>query len=311
MELSEVQEIIAALPRGRTLYHYFPDRYALWLLARVAGEGARVAELKRGPHARLLSRPAARAVVAARPDGVVAGDDFLAAWPAQWQTYRLTLGRWGSDSGRDAAWNQTSRRGWNLVLQMNFSEEHNAAYRRYIRDHAQRPFEAEGHPVARSARGKTLAWARLDLDLATGEALIEELQNDWLRYAEWRRDRFLRLRAAGEAEAKASGDDPVTYYDEVLAPHRKHWDKALLLAVLIFLAEEIGIGRVWLHEAECGARLKQIRGTAPPRSLYSTLPRSFCFSPTDEPPAFLAAAAPTPFKRVARKGGLRFWRMTL
>lgn len=311
MQLEEVKEIIAALPRGRTIYHYFPDRYALWLLARAAGEGMPVAELKRGPYGRLLNRPAAKAVIAGRADGVVSAGHFQAAWPRRWQSYRLTLGRWGSDPRRAAAYYQTSRPGWNLVLQMNFSEEHNAAYRRYIRNHARRPFEAGAHPVARPARGKTLAWARLDLDLATGEALIEELQNDWLRYAEWWRDRALRMRTAGEAEANESGDDPVIYYDKVLAPHRRHWDKALLLAVLIFLAEEIGIRRVWLHEAECGPRLKQIRGTPPPRSLYSALPRSFCFSLTGEPPSFLTAAAPTPLRRMAREGGLRFWHTTL
>ncbi|MFQ5566426.1 MAG: hypothetical protein ACE5EU_08695, partial [Paracoccaceae bacterium] len=193
MQRPELEEIIACLPRGRTLYRYFPDRQALWLLARAldgAGEGARIADLRQGARARHLGRPAVKAVIAAKGDGLLTAADLDAAWPRRWRTYRLTLGRWGSDKRRDAAYLQTSRPGWNLVLQMNFSGEHDAPYRRYIGDHMHHPFEFFGHPVARR-RGHTLAWARLDLDLATGEALIEEVQNDWLRFAGWRRQEYL------------------------------------------------------------------------------------------------------------------------
>ena len=133
--------------RGKTLYRYFPDRQALWLLARAldgAGEGARIADLRRGERARHLGRPAVKAIIAAKGDGVLTAADLEAAWPRRWQTYRLTLGRWGSASRRDAAYLQTSRPGWNLVLQMNFSKEHDAPFRRYVRDHRERPFEFEG-----------------------------------------------------------------------------------------------------------------------------------------------------------------------
>ena len=85
----------------------------------------------------------------------------------------------------------------------------------------------------------------------------------------------------------------------------------ILLATLIFLTDELGIRRIWMHEAESGARLKHIRGTAPPRSLYTSLPRSFGFTATPEPPGFLGEAAPLPLRRGARKGWLKFWRIEL
>ena len=308
MQRSELEEIIACLPRGKTLYQYFPDRQALWLLARAAGNGARIADLRRGEQAGLLGRPGVRAIIAAKGDGILTAADLDAAWPRRWQTYRLTLGRWGSDSRRDAAYLQTSRPGWNLVLQMNFSKEHDAPFRRYVRDHRDRPFEFGGHPIA-GRRGRTLAWARLDVDLATGEALIEEVQNDWLRFAEWRRQELLAERREGAIDDPRVHKDTMTYFDRVLAPHRKHWDKAILLAVLMFLVEELGIRRIWMHEAECGARLKQILGVAPPRSLYTTLPRSFGFARTKAPPEFLDAAHRPLLRRGAREGWLRFWRL--
>ncbi|MBI1904855.1 MAG: hypothetical protein HYS20_01240 [Rhodocyclales bacterium] len=71
------------------------------------------------------------------------------------------------------------------------------------------------------------------------------------------------------------------------APHRALWDEAMLSAALFFIREQLGIARVWMHTPESGLLLKRIRHGAPPRSIYSTLPRRFCFEPTRELPAFL------------------------
>ncbi len=81
MRRSELEEIIACLPRGRTLYQYFPDRQALWLLARAVGDGARIADLRRGERARHLGRPAVKAIIAGKGDGVLTAADLDAAWP--------------------------------------------------------------------------------------------------------------------------------------------------------------------------------------------------------------------------------------
>ena len=63
MEPQQLKEIVDILPKGRTLFRYFKDRYAFLLLARAAvGEAdagtTSVSKLKRSPFARLLAKPA-------------------------------------------------------------------------------------------------------------------------------------------------------------------------------------------------------------------------------------------------------------
>ena len=42
------------------------------------------------------------------------------------------------------------------------------------------PFYYSGHP-GRAGQNATLAWARIDFDLGSGDALIEEIQSDRIR----------------------------------------------------------------------------------------------------------------------------------
>lgn len=92
------------------------------------------------------------------------------------------------------------------------------------------------------------------------------------------------------------------YADVVLKTYRRQWHDALLSAVLFFLREELGISRVFYHTPESHKALKRMHGTLPPRSLYTDLPRRFCFRTTEEFPRFLAqrgirrTASKTPFK---------------
>lgn len=296
----EAQEIIACLPKERTLYYYFKDRYAFALLHALIGEGMPISQIKSGPFARLLARPRLKALVANLGDGILTPDDLVAAEPVRQQCYRLTLGTWGSDNRREwsRGYHQTSRRGVNLVLQLNFSRSHDRKYERFIENHTDDPFSYFGHPIARDGLN-TLAWARLDLNLETGEALIEEIQNDWVRSA-------LRFRQTLEevlAECDAEGDlytlqnigfeSYVPYYlrlyvDQVLEPHLKTWDEAMLSAALWFLREELGINTIYYHTFEGGCRMKNLDSDfAPPRSLYTNLPKRFCFEETDRRPSFL------------------------
>ena len=76
----------------------------------------------------------------------------------------------------------------------------------------------------------------------------------------------------------------VEYYETVLAPHVRTWAEATLCATLWVLRERLGIEAVWFHTFE-GSRLKG--DCDPPRSLYTDLPRKFCFGKTREAPAFL------------------------
>ncbi|WP_146242397.1 hypothetical protein [Acaryochloris thomasi] len=215
---------------------------------------------------------------------ILSEDIFDSQWPLQSECYRLTLGTWGSGY---QYYDQMSRQGKNLVLQLNFSSKHNRPYQRLIRPDDFHPFEYEDHPISDGGH-HTLAWSRIDLDLNTGEALIEEIQNDWIRFA-------LRSKAAADHKSDSiyfrgsllRVNQVREYVDQVLLPHIKLWDEAMLAATIWFLREELGIKKIFYHTYESGATLKKIAGTLPPRSLYTALPKKFCFRETHEQPTFL------------------------
>ena len=76
------------------------------------------------------------------------------------------------------------------------------------------------------------------------------------------------------------------YYTDYLEPKAKHWPRTILTATLWFLLEELGIKTIFFHTHESGMRLKQIKFSAPPRSIYTDLPRLFCFRTTHNGPRF-------------------------
>ena len=130
MDGTQLSEVLDELPRGRTLFPYFKDRYALMLLAYAVGEGVAVAELKRRRVGALLDRPPVREVLAQRGDGRLSAADLAAHWPERPEAFLLTVTVWGcsphSRAAREAWW-QTSRPGWNIVLQLNFSTAYQQA----------------------------------------------------------------------------------------------------------------------------------------------------------------------------------------
>ena len=125
----------------------------------------------------MLDKPIVTDAIAG--DGIVDPMKLACVWRDGAEIYRLSVGAWRSSYD---SYGQTSRPGYNLVLRLNFSNQHDTEYRRLIDKKDRRPFVFEDHPVSRR-RWHTLAWSRLDIDLRTGEALVEEVQNDWLRYA--------------------------------------------------------------------------------------------------------------------------------
>lgn len=276
MKLTEIQEIIDCLPKDKTPFLYFKDRYALMLLAMAIERPVRKSSIRRSPFAKLLDKSVVKQALSRNQQAPITAQTLEAWWPPTYQSYVLTLGRWGS---MDRHWDQTSRPGYNLVLQLNFSKEHERAFRRAYDESMDYVLEFEGHPIAKSDR-KTLGWARIDLELGSGEALIEELQSDWIKFA--------------KSEYEISDDDKPgrafkKYFDEALRPHLDTWDEALLAATIEFLRSELGITRIYYHTHGSGAALKRIAYTAPPRSVYTTLPRKFCFRETSERPSFLQA----------------------
>jgi hypothetical protein len=271
-----------ASPMGEP-FSYQRDEYALLLLGWLLDEPRKVAHLKRSRFGRLLKKPGARQVIARAASGWLTAEDLLVG-ETSGHRYVVTLGRWGDPEAAPEEC-QTTRRGENLVVQVNFPDWHDSEYRRLVDPENKRPFAWTMHPV--SPHRLTLAWARVDLDLGRGEALIEEVQSDWVREALEVYDD-----AKSTREDRVEYDDleigkraMIEYVETVLRPHARSWAEVTLCVTLWLLRERLGIRRVWFHTYE-GSRLK---GTdcEPPRSVYTDLPRKFCFEQTGEAPSFL------------------------
>lgn len=159
-------------------------------------------------------------------------------------------------------------------------------------------FNCDGHPVLRRNRNslfrETLAWARIDLELETNEALIEEIQTDWIRLARWTLERADRAEKRGKETVKIRGTEVSInklrhYVANTLTPYAECWNEAMLSAAIEVLWNEIGVETIYLHTFETGKFIKHIDWSAPPRSIYSRLPRRFCFEEVKDAPGFLIA----------------------
>lgn len=293
MDHQTAADVIACLPHERTLFHYYRDRYSIGLLRHLARSPLSVAELKRSPFASLAQKPRVKQVLA-KLGGDMLAEPQLALYdydPAQ-TPFVLTLGTWGSEHAQHWRHKQTSRRGYNLVLQLNFCNRHDQFHRRLGAEDD--VFSYNGHPI--SAHRNTLAWARLDFDWHSGTALIEEIQSDWIREVAWLMDmaqrRLARVKDDSHPTAYRKLQCPLSttldYCRFVLAQYQPIWAEAMLWAALHFLHNELGLRRIFYHTVESGRLLKHIDGNLPPLSLYTDLPRRFCFERTDEVPAFIA-----------------------
>ena len=134
-----------------------------------------------------------------------------------------------------------------------------------------------------------MAWSRIDFDLETGEAFIEEIQNDWLR-------EVFDIHKDFKAEKKKKKEHWITdsvkerdfeKYVDYLKPYQAYWSEAMLMAVIDFIVHELGIHKVYYHTFESGNYFKQLhKSSRPPRSLYTKLPKRFGFKETKQVPQF-------------------------
>ena len=97
----------------------------------------------------LLQKPIVKNALALAGDGLLAQEHLDLQWPLSLETYVLTLARWGEGAG---SWEQTSRPGSNLVLQLNFSRGHDRAYDRFLKPDSEGPFTCGNHPVHNGGR---------------------------------------------------------------------------------------------------------------------------------------------------------------
>lgn len=306
-------------------YPYFRGREAAWLLRQRLDRPSRIAQLRRGPLGPLIDRPGVRETVRACGDGRLDGarlqpladplETFEAAWTPDGGAaaeaafgalcdsdilpFIVTFDAWEIDEF-GWHWSQTSRRGTNLVVQLNFPEDYTDRFMRLFGGESRRWLEYWSHPVRRDGP-ITLGWARLDMDPESDEVLIEEIQSDWIRTM--KRHAKPLVQAAG----KAKKTEARQLLDETQERYAKVWAEATLLAAMAVARRFLGVRRVWLHQPHTGAKLKHIRDTPPPRSLYSDLPRRFCFQPTDRAPEILYRARSQVVSRLRRAPRPVFW----
>lgn len=290
MEAALVDEVLACLPTNRTLFRYSKDQYATYLLQRMLNKDGplSVQQIKQSCYRQLMEKPFVKEIIR------TAGKQKVEAWHmesaplAEIHHYVLTLGKWGDRFGG----NQTSRPGTNLVLQLNLPENLDAEFQRITGD-VMNGYTCRYHPQS-SKRSATLAWARLDIDFASNEVLIEEIQSDLIRaldqlncsartskrgddtYFVWRNNSIHRQRM-------------MDYCEKVASTQKKIWAEAMLAACLWFIHNELGMSKVFYNRFETGNQMKEINWGLPPRSLYTDLPEKFCFSLTQEAPSFIRA----------------------
>jgi len=292
MKIETIEEIIACLPTGRTLFPYFRDRYAGMLLTWVIDNHASIADIKRTPYAPLLEKDSIKGILRKCGNGHLDKSTLQTGWSESHESFLLTLDHWGPGSRRHR---QITRPGYNLVLQVNL---HNSYLRAMESLFGNDYLQLNGHPVLRPQTAAmfrpTLAWVRLDLDLDTNEVLIEEIQSDFLRVARWYRSFLLHCKYRDKTQTQQ-----LEFFNLILQRFGKLWSEAVMAAALWFIFEELGINTVWYHTHATGSKLKKIRGYLPPQSLYSQLPRQFCFIKTADRPEFLMRESS--FKRDQRR----------
>lgn len=290
MDEELLREVQTCLRGERTIFQYYPDQYAIYLLSRSTLRNGKIAirDLKKSQFSSLLDRPAVKSFLQHCGNGELSRKALQQYWPYAAEPYVLTLGEWGGNDGWE--WNQISRPGKNLVLQLNVSKKWANMFHAALREPANDFFDC-GHPLS-DTRPFTLAWARLDIDFCTDEVLIEEIQSDSIR------NMACLYRAAGRALSQ--GRQTVKYYGADLGAQnvadasgafldqfKKSWQEAMLTATIRFVFEELGISNLYYHSFETGNALKNLSYSYPPRSLYVDLPKKFCFSATVVAPVFL------------------------
>ncbi len=132
---------------------------------------------------------------------------------------------------------------------------HDAAYRRLLDPAGRFPAVCAFHPHARLP-SVALAWARLDVDLAAGEALIDEVQSDWIRALGglWSSAARLEPRASRDRAVQGYFRNPRArfeglerYWLRVLAHHRAWWAEATLFGALAPLRAAPGAADLLPH----------------------------------------------------------------
>lgn len=239
--------------------------------------------------------------------------------------YAITLGKWGSEDKSDYLWwNQTSRLGYNLVVQLNLPLDVLRTYQAMKVDDPVENCQMTCHPV--HEKRLTLAWARLDIDLANSQVLIEEIQSDWIGELTWSLKDATKNYCDECCQYNCDKHQGIFHYygspirtkhyiDTMQKYHKQYkntWANMILTATLDFIWRELGRDiHVFYHQYDFGCALK---GCEPPKSLYSAVPEKLGFKITEEFPQMLMDNKLTQkklnnIKRNQKQVDMRFYRL--
>ncbi len=292
MEIELLKEVLECLNDGRKLVHYHKDKYAFYLLESYCRSIAddkgwvKISDIKASPFAKLLQRQLVKRLVAQSGHGKIFIADLEDQILEEYQSYVITLSQWGSKA--DYPWEQTSRPGSNLVMQLNLTNQHDQHLLKLKID--SEVFKTRFHPIHQHK--SSLAWVRIDFDFDTGEALIEEIQTDWIRRAATHKAWAKKAVSRGAKyyrvyDKKYPANEMLEYTEMLLQKHKNAWQEVSLFCAIQLIQQDIGISNIFYHSYETGAVIKNIRESLPPKSLYTDLPKQFCFKVVDKGPEFV------------------------
>ncbi|PCJ51105.1 MAG: hypothetical protein COA74_01185 [Gammaproteobacteria bacterium] len=288
METHLLKEIIECLDDGRRILHYFKDKYALYLLESLFGDNDKItiANIRASQFNKLLNKQVIKQITASCGDGFISREKLVELFLLDYESYVLTLSDWGEKN--DYSWVQTSRPGKNLVIQLNFTNEHDEFLSKQMVDGDL--FKYYAHPI--HEKKSSLAWARIDLDFNSGEALIEEIQSDWLRKVTFHQKLAARVQSRGQDSYFYRGThysckNMIAYSSSILNRYSKLWSETMLFSTIRFIKEELGLSKIFYHTVDTGRHLKNLVWSLPPRSIYTDLPNRFCFEKVSREPEFI------------------------
>ena len=289
METNLLNEVLACLDDGRRLIHYYKDKYAFFLLDAALSEKHQLnlSSIKKSHLTKLLQKPLVKQLTSRCGNGVITKQHLDEFYVNDYESYVITLSEWGCK--KDYSWAQTSRPGKNLVVQLNFTGQHDQFMNDLNVDGEL--FKYGCHPVHNTK--SSLAWARIDLDFETGEVLIEEIQNDWLREVLYQLKISKRSIGKGKRHYRYCGqkynaEQMLEYASNTLQRYSKVWSEAMLFATIDFIKQDLGMNKIFYHTVETAKVLKNLDYSFPPVSLYTDLPKKFCFRKVTEAPVFLS-----------------------
>lgn len=293
MDSSTIDELLEVFSAHQTFY-YYKDKFVIDRILRSGQEQINTQTLRNAGLLQCANNALVKKLLT-MAQGALLPQDLYSYWPEDGLCFNITFGKWGEAplKGRKADWYQTSRSGYSLVLQLNFSTEHIRDFFRYLKpDSGIHTFQYGGHPIAKR-KFATMGWCRMDVDFETDEVLIEELQTDWLREVSALEKRLKVLKTEENAKHCLECHGLSTskeHWNKYLSTFHKYssvWSEALLHASVDFARKELGINNVWMHSYDSGNLFKELKWSKPPKSLYTKLPKKYGFEPVKEGPAFL------------------------